>query len=195
MIVSLEGRIEDINNNCVELVVAGLGYEVWIPTSVLVNVSVGDNRKFYTYHMIREDDEKLFGFESRNDLEIFNLLISVNGVGPKAGLAILSTYNCDQICEAVLREDERLFASVSGIGKKGAAKIVLELKGKVSGIAKSVISDNVKTVVNNSQNDLIDAMVSLGYNEREVYQKIVEVDQSAGLNDQIKEMLKLLAKS
>jgi Holliday junction DNA helicase RuvA len=148
----------------------------------------------YTYQHVREDDLRLFGFLSLEDLEIFKLLITVNGVGPKAGLAILTTYTRDDIVQAIQREDDRLFASVSGIGKKGAGKIVLDLKGKVGKASVATTGKVEQTSMLSNANDLVDAMVGLGYTEKEVYVRIKEVDETLPLKGQIKQMLGLLAK-
>lgn len=195
MISFLNGSVDSKLTSSLFVDVNGVGYEVIVPTSVLSAVQVGDKRKIYTYQYVREDDLKLFGFLEVGDLEIFKLLISVNGIGPKAGLAILSSYSRSDIISAVQREDDRLFASVSGIGKKGAAKIVIELKGKVSGISGGVnIFAGQEKLVDDTSNDLIDALIGLGYSEKEIYSFLNKVDYTQPLNDQIKQMLAFLSK-
>ncbi len=195
MIAFLNGVIDSVLAQSLFIDVHGVGYEVWVPVSVLTRVTVGQSNKLYTYHHVREDDVRLFGFLDARDLEIFKLLLSVNGVGPKAGLAILSAYSSDDIIAAVNRGDDRLFASVSGIGKKGAAKIVIELKGKVSGVGAPAGSVGVQeSFVTTSTNDLVDALVSLGYSEKEIYAHVKDIDTAKSLNEQIKQALSLLAK-
>jgi Holliday junction DNA helicase RuvA len=196
MIVFLNGVVESILFNSVLIEVSGVGYEVFVPVSVLSRVKVGEKQKIYTYQHVREDDLRLFGFLSLSDLEIFKLLISVNGIGPKAGLAILSTYSSSDVVTAVQRGDDRLFASVSGIGKKGAAKIVIELKGKLPEMSGHMVmaGDVQNTLPLDTSNDLVDALVGLGYSEREIYAHIKEVDGAQDFNKQLKQMLGLLSK-
>lgn len=193
MIAFLRGVVDSIHSQSLYIDVLGIGYEVWCPASLLSNVAVGTETKIYTYHHVREDDIRLFGFIDVRDLEIFKLLLSVSGIGPKAGLAILSAYTTDDIVAAVERGDDRLFASVPGIGKKGAAKIVIELKGKVLGLGNS-ISVSGETTSQVTSNDLIDALISLGYSEREIYLHVKSIDQNKSLNEQIKQALGLLGK-
>ncbi len=195
MIVFLQGTVDSINAHSLFIDVLGIGYEVWVPVSVLSRVQTGSSVKIYTYQHVREDDLRLFGFLENIDLEIFKLLIGVNGIGPKAGLSILSAYSGEDVIAAINREDDRLFASVSGIGKKGAAKIVIELKGKVSEMGRGLRSIGVQeSLVSTSTNDLVDALVSLGYSEKEIYLHIKSIDQSLTLNEQLKLALGLLAK-
>lgn len=194
MIVFLDGTVDTISADSLYLAVSGVGYQVFVPISVLSRVGKGTQIRVYTYQHIREDDLRLFGFLSLEELEVFKLLISVNGVGPKAGIAILSAYSVDDIVAAVQRADERLFASVSGIGKKGAAKIVIDLKGKVSGIRTAGIGGQEKLIDVPVSDDLIEAMIALGYSEREVYPHVAKIDKEKPLPGQIKQMLGMLGK-
>jgi Holliday junction DNA helicase RuvA len=195
MIVFLEGVVDHISDSSLFINVHGVGYETSVPTSVLSRVVSGEQIKIYTYHHIREDDQRLFGFIDLNDLEIFKMLISVNGIGPKAGLAILSAYGVSDIVAAIQREDDRLFASVSGIGKKGAAKIVIDLKTKVNGLSLSSSKLGVQDkLLQVSSNELVDALVGLGYSEREIFSHIKEIDTSVGIDKQIKQALGILGK-
>jgi Holliday junction DNA helicase RuvA len=197
MIAFLNGVVDSLLTSSLLVDVCGVGYEVFVPMSVLSRATVGEKQKIYTYQHVREDDLRLFGFLSLNDLEIFKLLISVNGIGPKAGLAILSTYSAADIISAVQRGDDRLFASVSGIGKKGAAKIVIELKGKLPEMSSHfvVAGDVQNSLPLDTSNDLVDALVGLGYSEREIYARIKEVDGSLDFDKQIKQMLRLLSRA
>jgi Holliday junction DNA helicase RuvA len=144
MIVFLDGLVDTISTDSLYIDVHGVGYQVFVPVSVLARVGKGEQKRLYTYQHVREDDVRLFGFLSVEELELFKLLISVNGVGPKAGIGILGAYGVEDIVSAIQRGDERLFASVSGIGKKGAAKIVIDLKGKVSGIRVASVGGQEK---------------------------------------------------
>jgi len=194
MIVFLDGVVDTIVSDSIYLSVGGVGYQVFVPVSLLSRIGKGENVRVYTYQHIREDDLRLFGFLSNQELEIFKLLISVNGVGPKAGIGILGAYSVEDIVGAIQREDDRLFASVSGIGKKGAAKIVIDLKNKVNGISVGVGKIGVQDKLLTNSNELVDALVVLGYAEREIYGHINDIDQSAPLAKQIKQALGLLGK-
>ncbi len=197
MIAFLSGIIDSINSQSVYVDVQGIGYEVWTTTSVLAKISVGESVRIYTYQHVREDDLRLFGFLNKSELEIFKLLIGVSGVGPKAGLSILSAYSGSDVVAAIERGDDRFFSSVSGIGKKGAAKIVIDLRGKFAGLKPEMgyISAQDGGAFNITTSDLVDALVSLGYSEKEIYTHIKEIDQNESLNNQIKQALGLLGKS
>lgn len=194
MIVFLDGVVDTLLIDSLYVNVSGVGYQVFVPVSLLSRVSKGEQKRIYTYQHVREDDLRLFGFLSIEELELFKLLISVNGVGPKAGIGILGTYSVDDIVSAIQRGDERLFASVSGIGKKGAAKIVIDLKGKVTGIRVAAIGGQEKLVEARVSDDLIDSLVALGYSEREVYGYVNKIDREQSLQNQIKQMLGMLGK-
>jgi Holliday junction DNA helicase RuvA len=148
-------------------------------------VVVGEELKVYTYQHVRGDDVKLFGFANREELEIFKMFLGVDGVGPKVAMAIFSTYSYEEIVNALQRGEERFFASVSGLGKKTAAKIILEVKDKLG----FVMAREMETVQRVS-NDVVDALVALGYAEREVMRVLQEVDAALPIDQQIKLALK-----
>ena len=132
MIAFLRGTVEDMTESSLVLDVHGVGYEVLVPGQLLSSISgTGQELKLYTYMQVREDAVVLFGFLTKDDLAMFKMLIGVNGVGPKAGLAILSALGADDLRFAVLSDDAKKIAKTPGIGAKTAQKIILELKDKL----------------------------------------------------------------
>lgn len=131
MISYLKGELAEVKENYVVIEVGSIGYEVYLPSSSIMGLpSRGSNIKLYTYLHVREDAIGLFGFLTKDDLEMFKLLITVNGIGPKGALGILSAISADDIRFAVLAEDAKLIAKAPGIGNKTAGKLILELKDK-----------------------------------------------------------------
>lgn len=131
MIGYLKGELAEIKENYVVLEVGNIGYEVYLPSSAILSLpSKGSTIKLYTYLHVREDAISLFGFLTKDDLDMFKLLITVNGIGPKGALGILSSISADDIRFAVLAEDVKAIAKVPGIGNKTAGKLILELKDK-----------------------------------------------------------------
>ena len=127
MIAFLKGMVEDITGNSLVLDVHGVGYEVLVPGQILdLMGGTGQEIKLYTYMQVREDAVILFGFLTKDDLQMFRMLIAVNGVGPKAGLAILSALGADDLRFAVLADDAKRIAKTPGIGAKTAQKSILE---------------------------------------------------------------------
>ncbi len=131
MIGYLKGELAEIKENYVVLEVGNIGYEVYLPSSSILELpSRGSSVKLYTYLHVREDAISLFGFLTKDDLEMFRLLITVNGIGPKGALGILSAISADDIRFAVLAEDAKTISKAPGIGSKTAGKLILELKDK-----------------------------------------------------------------
>lgn len=200
MIAFLKGTIEDITENSLVLDVNGIGYEVLVPGQLLDMLKgIGQELKVYTYMQVREDAVVLFGFLTRDDLAMFKMLIGVNGVGPKAGLGILSALGTEELRFAVLADDAKRIAKAPGIGAKTAQKIILELKDKLDlaevfeqklnadrqqEAAVSVGSDMVQ--------DAVEALVALGYGSTEALRAVraVKADTVADSEQLLKEALK-----
>ena len=131
MIKYLNGILAEVDTDSIVVEVNGIGYGVNVPVSVIENVrEIGSNIKIYTYMNVKEDDVSLFGFLTKDELEIFKRVISVSGIGPKGGLAILSTLSADDLRFAVLSDDAKAISKAPGIGLKTASKLILELKDK-----------------------------------------------------------------
>ena len=151
---------------------AGIGYLVTVPTRSIKRL--GDQVRFFTYHHIKEDGQALFGFETLVELKLFEQLITVSSIGPKLALAILSIATPEEVIGAVGADNVGFFQSIPGIGKKSALKIIIELKGKLTGEASISIPSGGLL--------LSDALVGLGYAPIEIQQVIQHVP--VGLTDE-----------
>ena len=129
MIKYLNGILQEVDVDNVVVEVNGIGYGINVPTTVIANIrEIGSKIKIYTYLNVKEDEMTLFGFLTKDELDIFKKIISVSGIGPKGGLAILSTLSTDDLRFAVLSDDAKAIAKSPGIGAKTASKLILELK-------------------------------------------------------------------
>lgn len=164
MISSLHGTVLHSSSDQVVIDVGGVGFSVAVPADVAHTATVGEKLMLHTSLIVREDALSLYGFADRSELEIFGLLISVTGVGPKSALGVLSHLTVDQIAEAVTGEDDAPFRRVSGIGPKTAKVIVLQLAGKVHPVGaapKSTASGSADVV-----DQVAAALVGLGWSEK-----------------------------
>ncbi|MGI5826960.1 MAG: Holliday junction branch migration protein RuvA [Patescibacteria group bacterium] len=159
MIAYLEGRVIAKTESYFILETGGVGYQVFAGERFLATIKNGQNQVAYIYHQVREEVNDLYGFADLADLELFGLLISVSGVGPKSALAVLSLASADDVKIAIIHGDASLLTKVSGIGKKTADRLILELKNKILKLAPS--SDTSPDFTGLS--DELDALVSLGY--------------------------------
>lgn len=176
MYAYLKGKLEETMPDNVVIEVSGVGYNVKVSESTISMLPpIGSEVKLYTYTMVREDAFQLYGFLTRDDLEIFKLLISVNGIGPKGGLAVLSVMDADTLRFAVISGDAKTIAMAPGIGKKTAERVILDLKDKISledtlrgakeGINPVQLSDN--NVEQAVKKEAVEALVALGYSVSE----------------------------
>lgn len=171
MIAYLNGTLESLESDNVVIDVNGIGYNVMISGSTADKMpGIGSTVKIYTYTCVREDAFNLFGFLSRDELNFFKMLISVSGIGPKGGLAILSVMTPDDLRFAILAGDAKAISRAPGIGKKTAERLVLELHDKISSddIVSGKISDdaamgNAAEVSGNCRDEAVAALVALGY--------------------------------
>ena len=164
MIASLEGIIDAVSKDSLIVNVNGIGFKVAVTTSVLSEMGItGREVKLYTHFHIREDDMSLFGFGSLDELKLFETLISVSGLGPKTGMAMLSAMSADQVAMAIASGSVEILTTIPGIGKKTADRLILELKDKVGGVMIS--SPAGKAAQENA--DVVSALVSLGYSVQE----------------------------
>ncbi|KPL03362.1 MAG: hypothetical protein AMJ73_07370 [candidate division Zixibacteria bacterium SM1_73] len=196
MIAYLQGKLIEKNPTLLILEVNGVGYSVNIPVSSYASVGeVGQTVKVLTYQYVREDELKLYGFSSHQERDLFELLISVNGVGPRVALGILSSISVEDFQRSVLAEDLDVLTHISGVGKKTAQRLIVELKeklGKVDlGIEKAV---EVKEGIGIPAEEAVLALVSLGYNKldaRKAVQKAnSESEESLPIEELIKRALK-----
>jgi Holliday junction DNA helicase RuvA len=196
MISSLNGKLIHVDPLYCVIECSGIGFKCFITSKTLGFLSnAGDNVKLYTYMSVKEDAIDLYGFSDMAELECFKLITSVSGVGPKIGLALLSTFDSEQIANYIAANDPKSLTAASGVGLKLAQRIILELKDKVAvipGVDNDVIV-NVKNTQNNSvSKDAIAALTALGYSQSEASLAVGRCSPDLQLNDLIKEALKQL---
>ena len=169
MIAKIKGKIELLKENYAIIGVAGLGYKVHLTSYALGKIAGQEEVELYTYTHVREDILALYGFLSLTELEMFELLISISGIGPKAALGILTIASVDAIRMAVLNEDTSILTKVSGVGKKTAERVILELKSK---IAKLPAGTGVGVEKISSDSEVLEALVGMGYSSFEAREAV-----------------------
>ena len=191
MIAHLNGTVvEKFGFNGLIVDVNGVGYEIMVSALDFDNVSLGEERKFYTYHAVRENAEELYGFLSLMAKKLFELLISVQGVGPKAGIAILSLAEPEEVRNAIANADAGFIAKASGVGKKSAERIIVDLRDKV-GIPSKYGTGGVKLKAGESEPDeALDALMALGFSLKEATAALEKVDSKLAVEERIKLALK-----
>lgn len=187
MISYVKGSLESIYEDGIVVDNQGIGYDIKTPTIVLNSMpALGSQIKIYTYLYVREDALSLFGFLTREDLRTFQLLIGINGIGPKAGLSILSTLTVEQLRYAVLSEDVKAISKTPGIGAKGAQRLIIELKDKLKlSDALTPFMDSTDLTGANTgdiRSETALALVSLGYSNSDALRAIQAVDQMDGMD-------------
>jgi len=185
MIASLQGKLELLSGDWAIINVSGIGFQVYLPTSTLSNLgAVGREVKLHTHFQLREDSATLYGFASPEELGLFQTLISVTGLGPKLALAMLSAMNAEQLTLAIATDNADLLTQISGVGKKLASRIVLELREKLGaglvGIPAQVAQENTEVLA---------ALTSLGYSAAEASRAIASLPQEEALS--LEEKVKL----
>lgn len=187
MIAFLQGTILEKGLTYVILENSGIGYKVFVTPDVLER-TIGEQLRLYVHHKVAEDDEALFGVPDFVTLQFFEMLITVSGVGPKAAMAILSAAKVDAVQQAILSQDAGIFTRISGVGTKTAEKIIVELKNKV-GILETMPG------LSTSSSEVFDALLALGYGQRDVRDVVNKLDHTVSTQEQIKAALRLLGKS
>lgn len=188
MIAHVNGYVAEKFGNSVIVDVQGVGYEVQVAGGDYEGALLKEPIKFYTYHHVREQQEDLFGFSSLAAKRLFELLISVQGVGPKAALAILSIGQSEQVRSAIASSDVAYIQQASGIGKRSAERVIVELKDKV-GLASATYGSG-PTMAAVHQDDALDALISLGYSLAQASAALEKIDKSLSTEDRIKKALK-----
>jgi holliday junction DNA helicase RuvA len=195
MIASVEGGVAAIAFDSLVVEVGGIGYRVFAAPAILVTAQPGSTIKLYTHHLVREDQQSLFGFRTTEDLGFFNLLLTVTGVGPKVALAIVGSRPTPDLQLAIMAQDQAVLVSIPGIGKKLADRIIFELKEKVAaaGIAASAAAGSG---IGASESEVVGALQALGYSLSEAREasRVALVDATIGgtLEDRVKAALRSL---
>lgn len=200
MIAFIKGFLDFISEENIIVESQGIGYEIRVPASLLGQLpGIGEEIKLFTYLYVREDAMQLYGFLSGDDLGIFKMLLTVNGIGPKGALAILSAITPDELRFAIVTGDDVAISKAPGIGKKTAQKLILDLKDKMhikdyqSSISKE-IGNNTGAVQLDTFHEAILALVSLGYSQLEASRAVKSVATYNSIEELIKLSLKQLAK-
>ena len=189
MIAHIEGKIVEKFGNSIIVDVHGVGYEITIPTPDFENTSLNEERKFFTYHSIRENAEELYGFSSLTAKKLFELLISVQGVGPKAGIAILSLAEAEEVRNAIANADSAFISKASGVGKKSAERVIVDLRDKV-GIPSHYGATAPLATAEEKSDEALDALIALGFPLKEATLALENIDKSLPVEDRIKLALK-----
>ena len=180
MIAFIQGELCEVGQDTIIVACQGIGYEIQVPVSVAQSLSdPGSRVKIYTYTYVREDALGLFGFLTRDDLTVFKLLITVNGVGPKAALAILSSMTADELRFAILAEDAKAISKAPGIGPKTAKRMIIELKDKLDlesmidnhGDSSTYAAGNTEAAAS-VRDEVIRALTALGYSNTEAVRAV-----------------------
>ena len=188
MIGTLNGTIRHKDLNALVVDVGGIGYKVLVTTETALEVTPSSPIFLWTHLVVRETSLELFGFLDKETLDTFELLITISGIGPKSALSILNVATPSMLRQAVVSADTTYLTRVSGIGKKNAEKIVLELKDKLK------ITKEDKGMDMRSEGDALEALVSLGYNERDAREALKRVPkETEGASERVKAALKLLS--
>jgi Holliday junction DNA helicase RuvA len=175
MIASLEGTISQILDDSLVINVGGVGFRVFVPKNLCKEAELYKSCSLSTYLVVREDALNLFGFETSEERDLFVMLLSANGVGPRTALAILSTMSVGLIHKAILADEADLFTRVPGVGKKTAQSIVLQLQGKIKG-ETAELDQGTRSV----DMEVLDALTGLGYSVVEAQTAIQMIPKDAG---------------
>ena len=199
MIAYVKGTLDTKTDNFVIIDVHGIGYKVFMPSKSIEKLGeLGDIVKVYTYYYVREDNISLYGFSSNEELRMFELLLSVSGVGAKSAIAMLSEITPSSFALAVISDDISKLVKIPGVGKKTAARIILELKDKLK--TESAIETNeeinIELEKDNNSNEAIAALQVLGYTRKEIENVLQKIDvKNLELEEIIKQALKYLGRN
>jgi len=198
MIATLRGTVDSVGGDSCVIEVNGVGYRVFMSLPALETLGRQTAPvKIFTHYHLREDGASLFGFLTPEDKRIFEMIISVSGIGPKTALAILGTLPGDRFSEAIRNEDHRVLTSVSGVGLKTAQRLVLELKGKLIRGSVRQTGGEPSAFYASRTGDAVDALVALGYPQKEAVLTVEEIyaaDQSLNTPELVRQALKNLGR-
>ena len=175
MIATLRGEVSQVEENALILEVGGVGLRLFVPSPLRGRLKVGESILLYTHLVVREDALTLYGFESQPDRELFNILLGVDGVGPKVALSVLSSMTLDAIQRAVFAEEADLLSRVPGVGKKTAQKMALHLKDKL----KPTDALARVAAMSDTDSEVLAALTALGYSVVEAQAAIQSISKDA----------------
>lgn len=175
MIASINGKVIEIRSDAVIVDVSGMGFLVYVPSSLIAQTHIGDHLFLRTFLVVRQDLLALYGFETNEEREIFNLLLGVNGIGPRLALAILSSLTVETIRNAIIKENSEVFSRVSGVGKKTAQKIILQLHDRIPMITGlGSLAD-----ISDHDSEVLAALSVLGYSVVEAQSALQSIPKDA----------------
>lgn len=200
MIYSLTGELTYIGDQFLVIDCGGVGFKCFTSLSTASTAGrIGEQVRLFTYLSVKEDALDLYGFKTENELNVFKLLISVSGVGPKAAVSILSEMSADKLALAVAAGASKAITKANGVGKKTAERIVLELKDKMAGVAvsdsDSYISAAASVEEESSAGEAVAALVALGYGKSEAAAVVGAMDKSLSADEMIRQGLRQLARN
>lgn len=199
MFAYIKGILEQKSNNYVVIDVGGIGYKIFMATKAIEALGeIGEIVKVHTHYYVREDNISLYGFNTNEELRMFELLLQVSGIGAKSAIAMLSEISPSSFALAVISDDISQLVKIPGIGKKTAARIVLELKDKLKTEETITKTEEVKLSITNEEetSEAIAALQVLGYTKREIEKALENVDtKNLQLEEIIKQGLKNLARN
>ena len=190
MIAHVRGQIAEKFASSLIIDVAGVGYEVAVPLGDFEALSLDDDVKLYTYHHVREQSEDLYGFSTLAAKKIFELLITVQGVGPKAALAILSLGTAENVRNAIANSDSAFVTKASGVGKKTAERVVIDLSDKVGLPTHYGRKDEPIQAALDTSDEALEALMALGYTLVDATKALEKVDQNLPTAKRVTEALK-----
>jgi Holliday junction DNA helicase RuvA len=195
MIASVDGTVGAVAFDSVVIEVGGLGYQVFASPAILAAAVPGGRLKLHTYHLVREDQQALYGFRSADELGFFTLLLTVNGVGPKVALAIVGSRPTADLQLAIMTQDQAVLVSIPGIGKKLAERIIFELKEKVTAAGVAAAGPSVAGGAA-GEGEIVAALQALGYSLGEAREAsrtaLADVGVASTLEERVKAALRSL---
>ncbi len=194
MIGRISGLLAEKNPPEILVDCNGVGYEVLVPMSTFYNLpGLGEKVSLLTHFVVREDAQILYGFAQPSERAAFRQLIKISGVGPRTALSVLSGMSVEELAQAVTQQEAGRIIKVPGIGKKTAERLLLELKGKLGADIGVNLGGGVN-ISSDSQSDILQALVALGYSDRDAALALKALPKDVGVSDGIKMALKALAK-
>jgi holliday junction DNA helicase RuvA len=198
VIASVEGIVGAVALDSVVIEVGGIGYRVFASPAVISTAATGSRLKLHTYHLVREDQQALYGFRTPEELGFFNLLLTVTGVGPKVALAIVGSRPTPDLQLAIMTGDQAVLVAIPGIGKKLAERVIFELKEKVTAAGVAAAVPGAAVGVGAAESEVVAALQALGYTPSEARDasRIALADATIGgtLEDRVKAALRALAR-
>lgn len=188
MIAHISGKIAEKFAGSVIVDVSGVGYEVIVPAGEFEQAVLNEQIKFYTYHNITDRSQELFGFSSLAAKKLFELLITVQGIGPRAGIAIMSLGETEEVRNAIACEDAKFIQKAAGVGKKSAERVILDLKDKV-GMAISK-PDGVSANISLASDEALEALIALGFNLNDATKALEQIPRDLPTEERITLALK-----